>query len=350
MSQGLSPLPKPCYSQQLAMPPDPGSCLVAGFPPCPQRGSMMSPPPSASPKLHDLSSAPYSKGMASPGHSHLGLQRPAGGVLAVQEAPRPVGVHPGSPQQPPPALLQPQVSPQLSSSCSLGRQPALCPNSSSSPLPSGTQEPTCLQSCSPTRPSVMGHQQHPPPKVPRNESAATQPLPLPEVREDSNHSLAPIPVTVKREPQELDQLYLDDGKSPRRRCAFSLAPYPRVQEEGCLCMRVCAGSTSCCCWRRCVVTVSAASQPRDARLCSVTLVPAMSVSVDPQGTLSGPYRPESQHAPVCWPQVQTVLPGASWEFCHKRLPGSVAAGYAVLFLGILRASLVERTIFEQLLS
>nr|XP_008505596.1 PREDICTED: nuclear factor of activated T-cells, cytoplasmic 1-like isoform X2 [Equus przewalskii] len=175
MSQGLSPLPKPCYSQQLAMPPDPGSCLVAGFPPCPQRGSMMSPPPSASPKLHDLSSAPYSKGMASPGHSHLGLQRPAGGVLAVQEAPRPVGVHPGSPQQPPPALLQPQ-------------------------------------SCSPTRPSVMGHQQHPPPKVPRNESAATQPLPLPEVREDSNHSLAPIPVTVKREPQELDQLYLDDGR------------------------------------------------------------------------------------------------------------------------------------------
>lgn len=215
MSQGLSPLPKPCYGQQLAMPPDPGSCLVAGFSPCPQRSAMMSPPPSASPKLHDLSPAPYSKGMASSGHGPLGLQRPAGGVLAGQEAPRPVGVHPGSPQQPPPALLQPQVSPQLSSSCSPGRQPALCPDSPSPPRPSGTQEPTCLQSCSPTRPPGMGHQQHQLPKVPEKESAAAGPLPLPEAREDSNHSLAPIPVLVKREPQELDQLYLDDGKCPR---------------------------------------------------------------------------------------------------------------------------------------
>lgn len=210
MSQGLSPLPKPCYGQQLTMPPDPGSCLVAGFPPCPQRSVMMSPPPSASPKLHSLASAPHSKGMASPSLSPLGLQRPAGGVLAGQEAPRPVGAHPGSPQQPPPALLQPQVSPQLSSSCSPGRQPAVCPNSPSSPLPSGTQEPTCLQSCSPTRPPGMGHQQHQLPKVPEKESAATGPLPLPEAREDSNHSLAPIPVSVKREPQDLDQLYLDD--------------------------------------------------------------------------------------------------------------------------------------------
>ncbi|XP_016074150.1 PREDICTED: nuclear factor of activated T-cells, cytoplasmic 1 [Miniopterus natalensis] len=208
--QGLSPLPKPCYGQQLALPPDPGSCLVAGFPPCPQRSAMMSPPPSASPKLHDLSSAPYSKGMASPGHGPLGLQRPAGGVLAGPEMPRPVGVHPGSPQQPPPALLQPQVSPQLSSSRPPGGQPALCPHSPSSALPPGTQEPTCLQSCSPARPPGMGHQQHQLPKVPEKEPAATRPLPLPEVREDSNQGLAPTPVSVKREPQELDQLYLDD--------------------------------------------------------------------------------------------------------------------------------------------
>lgn len=197
------------------MPPDPGSCLAAGFLPCPQRSVMMSPPPSASPKLHNLSSAPHSKGMASPSLSPLGLQRPAGGVLAGQEAPRPVGTHPGSPQRPPPPLLPPQVSPQLSSSCSPGRQPAVCPNSPSSPLPSGTQELTCLQSCSPTRPPGMGHQQHQLPKVPEKESAAAGPLPLPEAREDSNHSLAPIPVSVKREPQDLDQLYLDDGKCPR---------------------------------------------------------------------------------------------------------------------------------------
>ncbi|EPY80430.1 hypothetical protein CB1_000831015 [Camelus ferus] len=81
----------------------------------------------------------------------------------------------------------------------------------SSPPPPGAQEPACLQPCSPTRPSAMGHQQHPLPKVPRSEPAAARPLLPPEVREDSNHSLAPIPVTVKREPQELDQLDLDDG-------------------------------------------------------------------------------------------------------------------------------------------
>ncbi|XP_072808502.1 nuclear factor of activated T-cells, cytoplasmic 1 isoform X2 [Vicugna pacos] len=208
--QGPSPLPKPCYGQPLATPPDPASCLGAGFPPCPQRSTGMSPPPSSSPKLHDLSAAPYSQGVASLGHGHLGLQRPAGGVLTGQEAPRPTGVHPGSPQLPPPTLLQPQVSPQLSSCCFPGHRPALCPNSPSSPPPPGAQEPACLQPCSPTRPSAMGHQQHPPPKVPRSEPAATRPLLPPEVREDSNHSLAPIPVTVKREPQELDQLDLDD--------------------------------------------------------------------------------------------------------------------------------------------
>ncbi|XP_036273941.1 nuclear factor of activated T-cells, cytoplasmic 1 isoform X6 [Pipistrellus kuhlii] len=210
MSQGLSPLPKPCFSQQLALPPDPGSCLVAGFPPCLQRSAVMSPPPSTSPTLHDLSSAPYSKGMASPGHGPLGLQRPAAGALAGPEMPRPVGMHPGSPQPPPPALLQPQVSPQPSSSRPPGGQPALCPHSPSTALPSGTQEPTCLQSCSPTRPPGMGHQQHQLPKVPETEPAAARPPPLPEVREDSNQGLAPTPVSVKREPQELDQLYLDD--------------------------------------------------------------------------------------------------------------------------------------------
>uniref|UniRef100_A0A8C7AUI3 RHD domain-containing protein n=3 Tax=Neovison vison TaxID=452646 RepID=A0A8C7AUI3_NEOVI len=105
MSQGPSPLPKPCYSQPLAVPQDPGSCLLPGFLPCPPRTTMVSPPPSASPKLHDLSAATYSKGMAGPG---LGLPRPAGGVLAVEETPRLVSVHPGPPQPPPPALLRPQ--------------------------------------------------------------------------------------------------------------------------------------------------------------------------------------------------------------------------------------------------
>ncbi|XP_045705647.1 nuclear factor of activated T-cells, cytoplasmic 1 isoform X3 [Phyllostomus hastatus] len=183
LGQGLSPRsppPKPtfsAFSRPLALPPDPGSCLGAGFPPCPQRSALVPPPqPSASPTLQDLSSAAYGTGVASPGHGPLGLQRPAGGLLAGPEAPRPVGAHPGSPQQPPPALPQPQPR-------------------------------------SPAHPPGTGHQQQLHlPKVPETEStaAAAGPLPLPEVREDSNQGLAPTPVSVKREPQELDQLYLDD--------------------------------------------------------------------------------------------------------------------------------------------
>ncbi|XP_004861975.1 nuclear factor of activated T-cells, cytoplasmic 1 isoform X4 [Heterocephalus glaber] len=108
MSQGLSPLPRPYYSPQLTMPPDPGSCLVAGFAPCPQRSTMMSTPPSSSPELHDLSSAAYTKGITSPGHGHLGLRPQAAEAPAVQQVPRPTPVQPGSPKQPPPVLLQPQ--------------------------------------------------------------------------------------------------------------------------------------------------------------------------------------------------------------------------------------------------
>ncbi|XP_012881573.1 PREDICTED: nuclear factor of activated T-cells, cytoplasmic 1 [Dipodomys ordii] len=99
VSQGLSPLPRPCYSQQLAVPPDPVSCLVAGFAPCPQRSPMMPAPPSTSPKLQDLSSVAYTKGVSGPSLGHLGLQPPAADAPAVQ---------PGSAEQPPPALLQPQ--------------------------------------------------------------------------------------------------------------------------------------------------------------------------------------------------------------------------------------------------
>ncbi|XP_058532775.1 nuclear factor of activated T-cells, cytoplasmic 1 isoform X1 [Ochotona princeps] len=108
MSQGLSPLPRPCYSQQLAMPPEPGSCLLAGFPACPQRGSLIPAPPHASPKLHDLSPTTYAaKSLSSPGLGHLGLQQPAREGPSVQEVPEPLAVHPGPPEQPAP-ILQPQ--------------------------------------------------------------------------------------------------------------------------------------------------------------------------------------------------------------------------------------------------
>ncbi|EAW66621.1 nuclear factor of activated T cells 1 [Homo sapiens] len=210
VSQGLSPLPRPYYSQQLAMPPDPSSCLVAGFPPCPQRSTLMPAAPGVSPKLHDLSPAAYTKGVASPGHCHLGLPQPAGEAPAVQDVPRPVATHPGSPGQPPPALLPQQVSAPPSSSCPPGLEHSLCPSSPSPPLPPATQEPTCLQPCSPACPPATGRPQHLPSTVRRDESPTAGPRLLPEVHEDGSPNLAPIPVTVKREPEELDQLYLDD--------------------------------------------------------------------------------------------------------------------------------------------
>ncbi|XP_010075510.1 PREDICTED: nuclear factor of activated T-cells, cytoplasmic 1-like, partial [Pterocles gutturalis] len=230
MNQGLSPLSKPYYGQQIMMPPDPGSCLVAGFASCQQRNAVMSPSPNASPKLHDLSSSPY-KCIPNPGHSHLGLPQPAGGVPTIQEVPRSIVVHPSSPEQSSHIMLQPQVSQHLSSSCPLGYQQTLYPNSPSSPVPSVTQEPTYLQSCSPTHSSIMGQQQQQLPKVHRNESPTTQPLSLPELHEESNHNLAPIPVTIKREPEELDQMYLDDGNDVLQSdlgwtCTSGLEGYP----------------------------------------------------------------------------------------------------------------------------
>lgn len=228
VGQGLSPLPRPCYSQQLTVPPDPGSCLVAGFAPCAQRNALMPTPPSASPELHDLSSAAYSKGMASPGHGHLGLQTLAAEDPTLQEVPRALAMQPGSPEQPPPVLLQPQVSPLLSSSCPLGRQQALCPRSPSSPPPSAAHEPPCLQPSA--HPPATGQQQHQLPKGRSSEAPATRPRSLPEVRADSTRNLAPIPVMVKREPEELDQLYLDDGKCPWQ-CGAPVPQPESVQES-----------------------------------------------------------------------------------------------------------------------
>ncbi|XP_072008484.1 nuclear factor of activated T-cells, cytoplasmic 1 isoform X4 [Engystomops pustulosus] len=210
MNQGLSQLSKPYYSQQILMPSDPGSCLVSGFTSCQQRNTVMSSSPNSSPKLHDLSTSSYNKCISNPGHSHPGLPQPTGGVPTIQEVPRSIVVHPSSPEQSSHIMLQPQVSLHQSSSCPLGFQQTVYPNSPSSPVPSITQEPSYLQPCSPTHSSVMGQQQHQQQKVQRNESPTTQPLSLPELHEDNNHNLAPIPVTIKSEPEELDQLYLDD--------------------------------------------------------------------------------------------------------------------------------------------
>ncbi|XP_063307719.1 nuclear factor of activated T-cells, cytoplasmic 1 isoform X2 [Pelobates fuscus] len=210
MNQGLTQLSKPYYSQQIMMPPDPGSCLVPGFTSCQQRNTVMSSSPNSSPKLHDLPSSAYNKCISNSGHTQLGIQQSTGGVPTIQEVPRSRVVHPSSPDQSSHIMLQPQVSLHQSSSCPLGYQQTVYPNSPSSPVPSITQEPSYLQPCSPNHSAVMGQQQQQQQKVQRNESPTSQPLSLPELHEDSNHNLAPIPVTIKREPEELDQLYLDD--------------------------------------------------------------------------------------------------------------------------------------------
>ncbi|XP_053570814.1 nuclear factor of activated T-cells, cytoplasmic 1 isoform X4 [Bombina bombina] len=173
MNQGLTPLSKPYYRQQIMMPPDPGSCLVSGFTSCQQRNTVMSSSPNSSPKLHDLSPSSFNKCIMNPGHTQLGLQQPPGGVPTIQEVPRSIVVHPSSPDQSSHIMLQPQP-------------------------------------CSPTHSALMGQPQHQQQKVQSSDSPNSQPLSLAELHEDSNHNLAPIPVTVKREPEELDQLYLDD--------------------------------------------------------------------------------------------------------------------------------------------
>ncbi|XP_068023808.1 nuclear factor of activated T-cells, cytoplasmic 1 isoform X2 [Melanerpes formicivorus] len=203
MPQGLSPLSKPYYSQGLLLPPEPppGPCLVPGFTSCQQRSPLLPPAPSASPKLHDLSSS--SSSSSSSPYGHLGLQHPAGGVATIQEVPRPLVVQPSPPE--------PQVSHHGSGSCPLGHQQTLCPGSPSAPAPSLTQEPTCLQPCSPAHcSSITAPLQQLLPKAPRREAPPGQAPALPPGQEGSKHSLAPIPVTIKREPEELDQMYLDD--------------------------------------------------------------------------------------------------------------------------------------------
>ncbi|XP_076991294.1 nuclear factor of activated T-cells, cytoplasmic 1 isoform X2 [Tamandua tetradactyla] len=178
MSQGLRALSPPTFGPQLMVAPGPAACLTASFTPCQQRSAVMSPPPNTSPKLHDLSSATFSKCVGGPGHSPLGLPPLAGGAPAVQEVPG----------QPALAVLQPQP-------------------------------------CSPAHPSTVGHLQPPLPKVQREAPPAARPPSLPEVREDGALTVAPTAVTVKREPHGLDQLSLDDVNEIIRNDLCSTHPH-----------------------------------------------------------------------------------------------------------------------------
>ncbi|XP_041104486.1 nuclear factor of activated T-cells, cytoplasmic 1-like isoform X2 [Polyodon spathula] len=211
IAPGLSTLSKSYYNQQVLtsmMPPDPGSCLVDSFPSYQQRNIVMpssSSTSNSSPKLHDLSPSTYTKYT---GHSPLAsLQQPTVGVPTIQEVPnRSVVVHPNSPDQSSLIMLQSQVSQHLSSNCSHGYQQTLYPNSpTSSPVPSAAQETLYGQTYSPPHPSLpMGQLK----KTQQNGSPTNQPGSLLLLQEENSQTS--LPVVVKQEPQELDQMYLDD--------------------------------------------------------------------------------------------------------------------------------------------
>ncbi|XP_036928746.1 nuclear factor of activated T-cells, cytoplasmic 1-like isoform X1 [Acanthopagrus latus] len=194
-SLGTARLPmhsKPYYSRLTPIMPvaDPDACLVGGYPPCPPRhAAMPSASPSSSPTLHDLSPVAYSKCLPnSPTHA----APPGPAVPHIQDL-----THPSSPDHSSSlGMLHSQGSPiHLNSPGPHGYHPIYANSSpSSSPVshpstPGGTAESPLIQAYSPSQ----------------AQAAASSPSMLPE--DSSPPSMA---VTVKQEPQELDQMYLDD--------------------------------------------------------------------------------------------------------------------------------------------
>ncbi|XP_056300628.1 nuclear factor of activated T-cells, cytoplasmic 1-like [Pseudoliparis swirei] len=167
---------------------DPDACLVGGYPPCPPRRAAVpssSPSSSSGPALHDLSPVAYSPTHAAP---------------PMQESPgRPDLARPASPDHSSP-LLRPQGSPiHLHSPGPHGYHPIYANSSpSSSPAshpstPGGAVESPFARAYSPG-----GGQAG-------SAAGGSSPGLLPE-----DASPPPMAVTVKQEPQELDQMYLDD--------------------------------------------------------------------------------------------------------------------------------------------
>lgn len=219
-SLGTAGLPmhsKPYYSQPRLTPimpvADPDACLVGGYPPCPPRhAAMPSSSPSSSPTLHDLSPVAYSKCLPnSPSHA----VPPGPMVPPIQETPgRPSLAHPASPDRNTSlGMLPSQGSPNhLNSPGPHGYHPVYSKSSpSSSPVshpstPSGTAESPFFQAYSPSHAAANSTQ-----------TGGNSPSLLSE--DASPPSMA---ITVKQEPQELDQMYLDDGELPDTRCMHCL--------------------------------------------------------------------------------------------------------------------------------
>uniref|UniRef100_A0A7N6AN93 RHD domain-containing protein n=1 Tax=Anabas testudineus TaxID=64144 RepID=A0A7N6AN93_ANATE len=209
-SRGTAGLPmhsKPYYSQSRLTPimpvSDSDACLVGGYSPCPPRhAAMPTSSPSSSPTLHDLSPVAYSKCLpSSPSHAVL----PGPMVAPIQETPgHPSLAHPASPDHNTSlGMLPSQGSPNhLNSPGPHGYHPVYAKSSpSSSPVshpstPGGTAESPFMQAYSPSHAAA-------------NSSHAGGSSPSLLSEDASPPSMA---ITVKQEPQELDQMYLDDGE------------------------------------------------------------------------------------------------------------------------------------------
>ncbi|XP_072525589.1 nuclear factor of activated T-cells, cytoplasmic 1-like [Salminus brasiliensis] len=188
---------KPFYSQQ-RLPPmmplgDADSCMVGSYSPCPPRpATMPCSSPGSSPKLHDLSPVPYPKCLSSsPTHPTV-----PGGVASLQDTPaHPSLALPSSPDHTSLAMAHPQGSPHLSSPSYHPLYPSSSPSSSPASHPS--------------TPGAASESSYLPPFG----SAQPRGSPSSLLAEDS--SSPALSVTIKQEPQELDQMYLDDGPPPQ---------------------------------------------------------------------------------------------------------------------------------------
>uniref|UniRef100_A0AAV2MB74 RHD domain-containing protein n=1 Tax=Knipowitschia caucasica TaxID=637954 RepID=A0AAV2MB74_KNICA len=173
------------YSQPRLAPvlpvPESEACLVSTYSCAPRHTTITPSPPSSSPTLHDLTPLAYSKCLSnSPTHGPL--------MSSIHENPIHLN-HPASPDQSSVTMLQSQGSPNnhLNSPHSYSHiYPSSSPSSSPTSLPS----------------TPGGAAESPFGSSPNGENSPTL------LHDDSSSSS--IPVTVKQEPRELDQMYLDD--------------------------------------------------------------------------------------------------------------------------------------------
>lgn len=190
----MSMHPNPYFGQQrlpTMMPLDDSEpCMVASYAPCASRPTpILCSSPSSSTELHDLSPVPFPKCLSnSPTHSTL-----PGGMAPMQDPPTHHGL--ALPSSPDPASLtmhHPQGSPHLGSPS----YHPLYPNSSPSSSPT-------------SHPSTPGAATESPYLA---TFGSAQPRGSPPTLLADDHASPALPITVKQEPQELDQMYLDDGR------------------------------------------------------------------------------------------------------------------------------------------